>query len=161
MSKKIKLLIVDDEDRFLQTLSKRLSMRDFDVTAVSEGTKAIELAREERFDLALVDLKMPGMSGEQVLEALKQEHPDIEVVILTGHGSIDSAVRCTQGGSYSYLQKPCETDELLNVLREAYTKRVQRRLELDEARMEEMLAAAVNESPLAVLRRLKEIDEES
>lgn len=159
MAGKIKLLIVDDEERFLETLSKRLSIRDFDVTPVSNGAEAIKLAREKRFDLALLDLKMPGMTGEQVLEVLKVENPDIEVVILTGHGSIDSAVQCTQAGSYSYLQKPCETDELLSVLRDAYSKRVQRRLELDTVKMEEMLSAAVNESPLAVLRRLKELDD--
>lgn len=159
MAEKIKLLIVDDEVRFLETLSKRLSIRDFDVTPVSSGVEAIKLAREKYFDLALLDLKMPGMTGEQVLEVIKAENPDIEVVILTGHGSIDSAVQCTQAGSYSYLQKPCETDELLSVLRDAYSKRVQRRLELDTAKMEEMLSAAVNESPLAVLRRLKELDD--
>lgn len=158
MTEQIKLLIVDDEERFLQTLSKRLSIRDFDVTPVSNGQQAIEVAREKSFDLALVDLKMPGMTGEQVLEALKKDHPDIEVIILTGHGSIDSAVHCTQVGSYCYLQKPCETGELLSVLREAYTKRVQRRLAIDEERMDKMLSAAVNESPLAVLRRLKEMD---
>jgi two-component system NtrC family response regulator len=159
MTEKIKLLIVDDELRFLETLSKRLSIRDFDVTPVTNGTEALETARKQRFDLALVDLKMPGMTGEQLLEALKSEHPDIEVVILTGHGSIGSAVQCTQAGSYSYLQKPCETEELLSVLRDAYTKRVQRRLEIDTARMEEMLNTAVGESPLAVLRRLKEMDQ--
>jgi len=159
MAEKIKLLIVDDEVRFLETLSKRLSIRDFDVTPVTNGTEALETARKKRFDLALVDLKMPGMTGEQLLEALKTEHPDIEVVILTGHGSIGSAVQCTQAGSYSYLQKPCETEELLSVLRDAYTKRVQRRLEIDTARMEEMLNTAVGESPLAVLRRLKEMDQ--
>jgi DNA-binding NtrC family response regulator len=159
MAEKIKLLIVDDEVRFLETLSKRLSIRDFDVTPVTNGTEALETARKRRFDLALVDLKMPGMTGEQLLEALKTEHPDIEVVILTGHGSIGSAVQCTQAGSYSYLQKPCETEELLSVLRDAYAKRVQRRLEIDTARMEEMLNTAVGESPLAVLRRLKEMDQ--
>ncbi len=159
MAEKIKLLIVDDEVRFLETLSKRLSIRDFDVTPVTNGTEALETARKQRFDLALVDLKMPGMTGEQLLDALKTEHPDIEVVILTGHGSIDSAVHCTQAGSYSYLQKPCETEELLSVLRDAYSKRVQRRLEIDTARMEELLNTAVGESPLAVLRRLKEMDQ--
>lgn len=159
MAEKIKLLIVDDEVRFLETLSKRLSIRDFDVTPVTNGTEALETARKQRFDLALVDLKMPGMTGEQLLDALKSEHSDIEVVILTGHGSIDSAVHCTQAGSYSYLQKPCETEELLSVLRDAYAKRVQRRLEIDAARMEEMLNMAVGESPMAVLRRLKEMDQ--
>jgi DNA-binding NtrC family response regulator len=158
MTQQIRLLIVDDEVRFLTTLSQRLSMRDFDVTPVTNGVEAIETARQKAFDLALVDLKMPGMTGEQVLETLKTEHPDIEVVILTGHGSIDSAVSCTQAGSHSYLQKPCETEELLTVLKQAYAKRVQRRLQINEAKLEEMLSSAVAESPLAILRKLKEID---
>jgi DNA-binding NtrC family response regulator len=159
MTDRIKLLIVDDEERFLQTLSKRLSMRDFDVTPFTRGQEAIEAARQQSFDLALLDLKMPGMTGEQVLEVLKAEHPDIEVIILTGHGSIDSAVKMTQAGSYSYLQKPCETDELMKVLREAYQKRVQRRLQISLERMEQMLGTAVGESALSILRKLKKIDE--
>ena len=158
MSTKIKLLVVDDEERFLETLSKRLGMRDFDVTPVNSGQKAVELAREQDFDLALVDLKMPGMSGEEVLSALKKEHPLVEVIILTGHGSIDSAVECTQAGSYMYLQKPAETEELLRVLKDAYQRRIQRKLETNEAKMKELLKLATGDSPLAILRRLKELD---
>jgi DNA-binding NtrC family response regulator len=134
-------------------------MRDFDVAPFTRGEDAIAAARTQPFDLALLDLKMPGMTGEQVLEVLKSEHPDIEVIILTGHGSIDSAVKLTQAGSYSYLQKPCETDELMKVLREAYQKRVERRLQISQKRIEEMLGTAVGESPLAILRKLKKIDE--
>lgn len=160
MARKIKLLIVDDETRFLNTLTQRLSLRDFEVTPVENGAAALQAAKTGDFDLALVDLKMPGLSGEQVLEALKRDHPLIEVVILTGHGSIDSAVKCTQTGSYGYLQKPCGTEELLDVLREAYQKRVQRKLDLDKDRMEELLGLAMGESPLGILRRLREIEEE-
>ena len=161
MSTKIKLLIVDDEVRFLQTLTQRLSMRDFEVTPVENGDDAVKAARAQEFDLAIVDLKMPGLSGEQVLEILKEEHPLIEVVILTGHGSIDSAVECTRTGSYSYLQKPCGTEELLNVLREAYQRRVQRKLKLDEERMSRLMNIAIGESPLGILRRLREIEDEN
>jgi len=160
MQNKIRLLAVDDEERFLKTLSDRLSLRDFDVTAVTSGAAALAAAREREFDLALVDLKMPGMSGEQLLEVLKQNHPFIEVIILTGHGSVDSAVQCTKLGSHSYLQKPCETGELLEVLKEAYRKRVARKLELGQERLEQLLATATGESPLGVLRRLREIEEE-
>jgi len=124
----IQLLIVDDEVRFLQTLKERLQLRGFDVTAVTNGTLAIEAARNTRFDLALLDLKMPGMNGEEVLRILKEEHPLMEVIILTGHGSVESAVDCTKAGSHSYLQKPCETEELLEMLKDAYHKRVQRKL---------------------------------
>lgn len=160
MDAKIKLLIVDDEERFLQTLAKRLGMRDFDVTAVTSGEDAVERARQERYDLALVDLKMPGMDGDEVLRILKEEHPLIEVIILTGHGSVQSAVNCTQAGSYSYLTKPAETEELLRVLKEAYQKRVQRKLQLSDERLKEFTEAAQGESALAILRRLKKMEDE-
>jgi DNA-binding NtrC family response regulator len=159
MAHKIKLLIVDDEERFLKTLTQRLSLRDFDVTPVNNGRDALRHATHGAFDLALVDLKMPGMSGEEVLEQLKKNDPHIEVVILTGHGSIDSAVLCTQLGSFSYLQKPCDTDELLRVLKDAYQKRVQRKLQLSEDRIRALLHIAVGESPLGILRRLRELEE--
>jgi len=155
---KIKLLVVDDEVRFLTTLTQRLSLRDFAVTPVTSGPEALDRAAEQEFDLALVDLKMPGMSGEEVLQRLKEDHPFIEVVILTGHGSIDSAVTCTQAGSYSYLQKPCETNELLEVLKEAYKRRLQRLLAHDQEKMNELQRVVVGESPLAILKRLKELD---
>jgi DNA-binding NtrC family response regulator len=158
MPDQIKLLIVDDEVRFLQTLKQRLSLRDFDVTAVSDGQAALEIAATQEFDIALVDLKMPGISGEEVLHQLKSQPPLVEVVILTGHGSIDSAVQCTQAGAYSYLQKPCETDELMSVLKDAYQRRVQRRLQVSQQKLEELMQMATGESPLAILRRLRELD---
>jgi DNA-binding NtrC family response regulator len=158
MSDNIQLLIVDDEVRFLQTLKERLQMRGLDVTAVTSGTQAIAAARGTRFDVALLDLKMPGMDGEEVLRILKVEHPLMEVIILTGHGSIESAVDCTKAGSHSYLQKPCETNELLGVLKDAYHKRVQRKLALDKEKVDELLGIATGESPLGILRRLRELE---
>ena len=158
MSDNIRLLIVDDEVRFLQTLKERLQMRGFDVTAVTSGTQAVEVARSKSFDVALLDLKMPGMDGEEVLRILKEEHHLMEVIILTGHGSIESAVDCTKAGSHSYLQKPCETDELLEVLKDAYHKRVQRKLALDKEKVDELLRIATGESPLGILRRLRELE---
>lgn len=158
MAEKIKILIVDDEARFLQTLTQRLRLRDFDVAAFTNGQEAVEAARKDEFDLALVDLKMPGMTGELVLETLKRDRPLMEVIILTGHGSIPSAVRCTQAGSYNYLQKPCETEELLEVLKNAYQKRVQRKLRIEQEKMDKLLQISLGESPLGILRRLKELD---
>lgn len=159
MERKIKLLIVDDEERFLKTLAQRLSMRDFNVTAASNGELALEAASREMFELALVDLKMPGISGNQVLKLLKQKDPFIEVVILTGHGSVDSAVECTRLGCFGYLQKPCETEELMQVLKNAYQSRVQKKLKLDEERLAALLGTAGGESPLGILRRLRELEE--
>jgi len=155
---KINLLIVDDEEQFLTSITKRLELRDFKVIAVTRGDKAVEAARNHPIDIALVDLKMPGMDGEQTLDALKKEHEWMEVIILTGHGSIDSAVKLTKSGAYSYLQKPCEMEKLIEVLTEAYKKRVMNKTKIRKERIEEILEMSDKSSPLAILRKLKELD---
>lgn len=138
MVDKIKLLIVDDEIKFLDSIAKRLDMRGFEVTKASRGEEALEAARTGGFDLALVDLKMPGMDGTEVLRVLKSEHKYIEVIMLTGHGSINSAVECTKLGAFSYLSKPYELDGLLEVLRDAYETRLQKKFATNEARLAEI-----------------------
>ena len=157
---KINILIVDDEEQFLKSMTKWLEVRDFSVIAVDRGEKAIEAAKNRPVDVALVDLKMPGINGEQTLEALKREHPWMEVIILTGHGSIDSAVECTRAGAYSYLQKPCDFDQLAAVLVDAYKKRVMNRMKIKENRMNELLEMSAYSSPLAILKRIRELDEQ-
>ena len=157
---KINLLIVDDEEQFLKSTAKRLEVRGFNVIAVDRGEKAIEAARTRPIDVALVDLKMPGMHGEQTLEALKKEHQWMEVVILTGHASIDSAVECTKSGAHAYLQKPCEWERLLAVLAEAYKKKVMNKLNIKEKRMNELLEMSTYNSPRAILERIRELDQE-
>ena len=157
---KIKLLIVDDEVVFLQSIAERLRLRGFDVTPVSSGTEAVKIAEEGGFDLALLDLKMPGMDGKQVLEILKREHRYLEVIILTGHGSVDSAVECTKLGAFSYLPKPYELEKLLEVLGQAYQARLTKKFERDAARMKKLEQIATVESPLGILRALRELDDE-
>jgi len=157
---KINLMIVDDEEAFLEATRKRLEVRGFNVFCVNRGEKALELAGKQQIDIALVDLKMPGISGEETLRALKKEHAWIEVVILTGHGSIDSAVETTRDGAYRYLQKPCDLDHLLEVLAEAYKKKVMNKMELEKERMDEILKKAAGDSPLAILRRLRDFEKE-
>jgi DNA-binding NtrC family response regulator len=156
----INLMIVDDEEAFLEATRKRLEARGFNVFCANRGEKALELAKKQPIDIALVDLKMPGISGEETLRALKKEHKWMEVVILTGHGSIDSAVETTRDGAYGYLQKPCELDHLLKVLADAYKKRVMKKMEVEEHRIQEILKKAAGDSPLAILRRLREVEEE-
>jgi len=155
---KINILIVDDEEQFLNSIKRRLEVRDFNVVAVNRGEKAIEAAKNNPIDIALVDLKMPGIDGEQTLKALKKNNKWMEVVILTGHGSIESAIECTKSGAYGYLQKPCKLDELIEALKNAYQKRVMNKRDIDAMRMREILALSLGESPLGILRRLKEID---
>jgi DNA-binding NtrC family response regulator len=160
MSSNIKLLIVDDEVKFLESIAQRLQMRDFDVTTATNGPDAVEIAKEEKFDLALLDLKMPGMDGQQVLEILKREHRFLEVIILTGHGSVDSAVECTKLGAFSYLPKPYELDKLLEVLRQAYEARLNKKFQADSARMEKLAKIAQGSSPLGILRAMRELDDD-
>lgn len=160
MPDKIKLLIVDDEVKFLEAIAKRLELRDFDVTTAANGSDAIAAARRDKFDLALLDLKMPGMNGREVLEALKAEHRYLEVIILTGHGSLDSAVECTKLGAFGYLPKPYELERLVETLKEAYEHRLQRKFQHDEERMRKLLDAAVGDSALGILRRMRELDDE-
>lgn len=156
---KINLLIVDDEEQFLASISRSLEMRDFNVTAVNRGDKALEAARAQPIDIALVDLKMPGMDGQETLEALKKQHPWMEIVILTGHGTIDSATACTRAGAFSYLQKPCEFDHLLETLTQAFRQRVMNKKQIEEKKMDAMLRIAMGGSPREILNKLREIDQ--
>ena len=160
MGEKIKLLIVDDEVRFLDAIARRLEMRDFEVTKAADGTSALAAAQAAKFDVALLDLKMPGMDGREVLEALKAEHRFLEVIILTGHGSLDSAVECTKLGAFGYLPKPYELDRLIEVLKDAYEHRLRQKFEHDQQRLDELTKVALGNSPLAILRRLRELDDE-
>jgi len=155
---KINLLIVDDEEQFLSSISRSLAMRDFNVIAVNRGDMALEAARKQPIDIALVDLKMPGMDGQETLQALKKEHSWMEIVILTGHGTIESAAACTRSGAYSYLQKPCEFDRLIEALVQAYKQRVMNKQKIKEEKMNQLLKISMGSSAKEILRRLREID---
>lgn len=120
MRNKIKILLVDDDPHFLRAICKLLGRNGYELTPVGSGEEALAAARRNKFDIAVVDLEMPGMHGEQVLEALKKEHLSIQVIILTGHGALDSAVRSARLGVFRYLDKPCEPEELMHALDEAY-----------------------------------------
>ncbi len=159
ISNKINLLIVDDEEQFLHSISRSLEMRDFNVTAVNRGDKALEVARSQLIDIALVDLRMPGMDGKETLEALKKQHPWMEIVILTGHGTIDSAAECSRAGAFSYLQKPCEFDRLLDTLAQAFKRRVMNKKQIEEKKMDAMLRISMGHSAREILNKLREIDQ--
>jgi DNA-binding NtrC family response regulator len=135
---KINLLIVDDETQFLDSIGKRLAVRGFNVITADCGEKALELAQNQSIDIALVDLRMPGIDGETTLKRLKSEHHWMEIVILTGHGTVASAVECLDSGAYSYLEKPCEMNKLLEVLANAYKKKVMNANQLESKQMEEL-----------------------
>ncbi len=116
-----RILIVDDEERFRLTLSKRLAERGLEVGAtVGTGMEALQEIKEKAYDVVVLDVKMPGMDGIQTLREIKKINPPIEVILLTGHASVDSAVDGMRLGAYDYLMKPCEIEVLLEKINGAY-----------------------------------------
>ncbi len=158
--KQIKLLIVDDEKKFLSATAERLGLRDFDVTTATEGKQAIKAANKGKFDVAILDLRMPGMDGMELLQILKKKHKFLEVIILTGYASVDSAVEATKLGAFSYLEKPYNFEKLLEVLKEAYETRLRKKFEHDKKRTEEIEFLAMGSSPMGILRSLRRIDDD-
>ena len=104
--KKMKILLVDDEEEFVKALSERINMREHDSKVAFDGNQALKQIDEERPDVMVVDLKMPGMDGMEVLRKVKKAYPDMQVIILTGHGSEKSEKEARTLGAFEYLQKP-------------------------------------------------------
>lgn len=117
-----KVLLVDDEREFVQTLSERLTMRDMGSAVAYDGESALELIHEDEPEVMVLDLKMPGIDGIEVLRRVKKERPDIEVIILTGHGTESDRKTCMELGAFAYLQKPVNIDLLSDSLRKANDK---------------------------------------
>ena len=117
------VLIVDDEDEFREMIIKRLNKRGLICDGAENGEKALEHIKRGDFDVVLLDVKMPGMDGIQVLREIKRLKPLIEVVMLTGHASVESGIDGMKLGAFDYLMKPMELDPLLEKLQDAYEKK--------------------------------------
>jgi len=121
---RIKVLLVDDEEGYASILSKRLAKRNFEVTTALSGSQGIQEVRSKDYDVVILDLKMEDMDGIEVLKIFKKLLPGMEVIMLTGHGSERAAREGVNFGAYDYLTKPCELEDLVEKIREAYEKRV-------------------------------------
>lgn len=117
-----KVLLVDDEREFVQTLSERLQMRDMASAVVYDGEEALSLVAEDEPEVMVLDLKMPGIDGLEVLRRVKREHPNVEVIVLTGHGSKEIEQECLGLGACAYLEKPVDIDTLTRTMKSAYRK---------------------------------------
>jgi two-component system NtrC family response regulator len=135
-------------------------LKDFHVTSSNDGNKAIKAAKKNKFDVALVDLKMPGMDGMELLQILKKKHKFLEVIILTGYASLDSAVEAAKLGAFGYLEKPYNLEKLLNIIKGAYETRLRKKFEHDKKRQEEIDFLAMGTSPMGILRSLRRIDDD-
>jgi DNA-binding response OmpR family regulator len=120
MGKEIKVLMVDDEERFRQTTSKLLKKRGFDTTIAKSGEEAIDLIKSQPQDVVILDIKMEGMDGHEALAEIKKIDPNVEVIMLTGHGTPDSAITALNNRAFDYLSKPCDLDTLSAKIHDAY-----------------------------------------
>ena len=122
-NKQIKLLLIDDEKGFVDVISKRMSKRNIKVTRAYSGTEALQALRREDFDVTVLDLKMEDMDGIEILKIFKKIAPDLPVIMLTGHGSEEAARDGIRFGAFDYLTKPCDFEELMVKIKEAYQQR--------------------------------------
>ena len=119
----MKIMLVDDEERFLTTTQKLLSRKGYDILTASSGAEALETLRTHNVHVVILDVKMPGMDGIETLKAIKRNFPLVEVIMLTGHGTIDSAVEGLKSGATDYLTKPTDVQDLIEKAEEAFEKR--------------------------------------
>jgi DNA-binding NtrC family response regulator len=115
-----KLLLVDDEERFRETLAKRLRETGYEVSGASSGMEALDRLAAENFDIVILDIQMPGLSGIETLSEIRGRHIGVEVIMLTGHGDVSSAVEGMRLGAYDYLMKPYEYEYLVVKIQEAF-----------------------------------------
>ncbi len=120
----IRLLLVDDEEDFRITLANRLRKRHLEVWDVEDGFKAIQTAKENPLDVAVIDVKMPVMDGLETLRQIKKIDPLIEVIMLTGHASVESGIEGMRSGAFDYLMKPCDINELILKIEDAYQRKL-------------------------------------
>jgi DNA-binding NtrC family response regulator len=115
----ISVLIVDDEVELTTTLVERLRLRDFACDGVTSGAAALEAMERAAYDVIVLDVKMPGLGGIEVIEQLKQRHPESAVILLTGHGSAQTAENGLAHGAFEYVLKPVKIDALVQLIRRA------------------------------------------
>lgn len=162
-NKDIKVLLVDDEQTLLEFLSKRLLREGFTVKVTFSGEEAVEVAENENFDVAVVDLKMPGIDGVETQKRLKDIQPFLQCVVLTGHGSIDSALESGQQGAYKYLLKPIDYDSLLETIKDAYNYKLKLQQEKFNEEVKDIYRAGLGakgiKKALKKLRRIYGVEE--
>jgi len=147
---KVKIMLVDDETRFLETTSKLLARRGYEALTAASGEEALAKLETHAPEVVILDVKMPGLDGVETLKRIKALYPLVEVIMLTGHATVSSAVQGLKAGAFDYIAKPCDLDELLAKAEEAFEKR---------QRMEEKIRMARSRtyvrSPREILKGVK------
>jgi DNA-binding NtrC family response regulator len=141
-------LLADDEERFLTTTRTLLEKRGVTTFVASNGLDALKVMDQHPIDVVVLDVKMPGVDGVEVLHHAKRKHPLIEVIMLTGHASVESAVEGLKLGAFDYVTKPCEISDLMGKVKEAYARKHALEEKLQKAKIEKIIR-----HPLAVFER--------
>jgi len=135
-----RVLVVDDERDFVEATVKRLNKRGIDAEGVLSGEEALELMKKKRFDVVLLDIKMPGgMDGIETLREMKKIAPITEVILLTGHASVESSIEGLKLGAFDYLLKPMKLEDLIKKLAEAFEKKDKQDQKIRSAKIKQFL----------------------
>jgi DNA-binding NtrC family response regulator len=150
---KMKIMLVDDEERFLTTTQKLLAKKGIDAVIAAGGRQALDLLKLENIHVVVLDVKMPGMDGNETLKEIKIRFPLVEVIMLTGHATVESAVEGLKSGATDYLMKPTGIDELIEKVTEAFKKRqrLEEKIRLAQAR-------TFMKSPREILKKTEKPD---
>jgi DNA-binding NtrC family response regulator len=125
-NKDIKVLLVDDEEAFVNTLAQRLKMRELNVETVYDGEQALAHVKSKEPDVMVLDLKMPGLHGMDVLKEIRKSYPKMQVIILTGHGTEKDEQEARRLGGFDFLRKPADIETLIGKIKEAYAEKLER-----------------------------------
>jgi len=135
------VMLVDDEAPFVETMTKRLEKRNLDITSALSGQAALDmLSQRGNIDVVILDVKMPGMDGLETLQKIKVGYPLTEVIMLTAHATVESAIEGMKLGAFDYLMKPCNMDRLMEIVKEASRKKRNHEEKIREARVKELLS---------------------
>ena len=145
---KIRVFVVDDEEQFVSRLAERLRLRDYDVTTALSGDQALEIIAKYNFDVVILDVAMPGKDGIETLREIKKLKPLTEVIMLTGHATVESAIEGMKLGAFDYLLKPTNTEDLVMKVNTAYARKANQEERIRQAKVNEIIS-----SPLSVLRK--------
>jgi DNA-binding NtrC family response regulator len=143
---KIRVLLVDDEEEFVQTLSERLALRDYDITTSLSGDDALEKVKHYNYDVVILDVAMPGVDGIDALREIKKMKPLTEVIMLTGHGTVETAIEGMKLGAFDFLMKPCNTGDLDTKIKKAQVRKAEHEERIRAAKVSDIIS-----SPRSVL----------
>jgi DNA-binding NtrC family response regulator len=135
------VMLVDDEAPFVETMAKRLEKRSLDVKTALSGQAALDILNQKpNIDVVVLDVKMPGMDGLETLQKIKANFPLTEVIMLTAHATVESAIEGMKLGAFDYLMKPCDMNRLMDIVTEATRKKRSHEEKIREARVKEVLS---------------------